>query len=143
MKLCNRARENDKSTIIRSVLSDILLAEKARGSSRESSPSDLKAILLKAIDSRKSSAAAYTEAQRDDLAEGELKEASYLESLMPPDLSDQTYQSLLKQALEDTKLAPGSGLKGMRVVLERIQELSKGEALSSKATSICRAALTP
>ncbi|KAJ3931591.1 MAG: Yqey-like protein-domain-containing protein [Lentinula lateritia] len=92
-----RTKNVSASTTLRSILAEINAADKAANKPVPSS--NIMSILRKASAQRHDAATQYTQADRPDLAEKELAEASLLEQFLPPLLSsveiDKNIQDIL------------------------------------------------
>ncbi|RZL08133.1 MAG: GatB/YqeY domain-containing protein [Hymenobacter sp.] len=83
------AKDKVRLTALRSIKSQILVAETAEGASTAGlTPDQEQKLLIKAAKQRRDSAATYKEQFRSDLEETELAELSIIEEFLPQQLSE-------------------------------------------------------
>ncbi|KAG7446449.1 GatB/YqeY domain-containing protein [Guyanagaster necrorhizus] len=85
------------STLLRSVLSEVYAADKAKG---PVSQSTIVSIMRKAVARRNEAIDQYTKANRQDLVDKESKEATALAAFLPPLLSEAEIDTRLRAAIE-------------------------------------------
>src|SRR4051794_27258495 len=90
-----KAGERDRVTALRLVLSELQKAEK-------DGDTDELAVLRRERKRRREAAEAYRVAAREDLAEGEDREAQIIETYLPAELSDAELDGLVKAAVAET-----------------------------------------
>ncbi|KAJ3307008.1 hypothetical protein HDV03_003335 [Kappamyces sp. JEL0829] len=105
LKLAMKNKEKQKVLVVKSVLSDILNAEK---SGLASLPS-VSQLIQRGIKKRKDAIQSYVDGGRQDLASGEQSEITILETFLPKQLSDGDVVSIIKQVMEREGIAPGNG----------------------------------
>ncbi|KAH9846282.1 Yqey-like protein-domain-containing protein [Lenzites betulinus] len=82
-KTAMKSKDSAKTTVIRTVLSEVYAADKALPSHTAPS-SAIVAIIRKSANRRTEAAAEFAKAAREDLAEKEREEAAYLHTFLPP-----------------------------------------------------------
>ncbi|KAI0818457.1 GatB YqeY domain-containing protein [Trametes gibbosa] len=82
-KTAMKTKDSAKTTVIRTVLSEVYAADKALPS-HIAPPSAVVAIIRKAATLRTEAAAEFEKAARQDLAQKEQQEAAYLHTFLPP-----------------------------------------------------------
>ena len=90
-----KAEERDRVTALRLVLSELQKAEK-------DGDTDELAVLRRERKRRREAAEAYRGAAREDLAEGEDREAQIIETYLPAELSDAELDGLVQAAVAET-----------------------------------------
>ncbi|KAK7685352.1 hypothetical protein QCA50_011716 [Cerrena zonata] len=98
LKAAMKAKNTVKSTTIRSVLTEVYSVDKQKS---ELIPSNkIQDIIRKAVDRRTQVAEEYVKAMRPDLAEKELTEAAVLAEFLPPQLSEEEIDRVLREVIE-------------------------------------------
>ncbi|KAJ1957020.1 hypothetical protein EC988_001045 [Linderina pennispora] len=139
LKLSMRAKEKQRTTVIKGVLSDILYAEKNPQSQTFSRDSDEDVALLiqRAIKQRKESIKQYTDGGRADLATAEQAEVEILGQYLPAQLSEEDIERRVKETVERLGV---SGIKAMGQVMKEVA-ISAAEAPKSKVAAAVKKAL--
>ena len=125
-----KAHEQIRLDALRAVKSAILLAKTA-GANIELSDADIIKIMQKQVKQRKESAQMYSDAGRNDLAENELAQASYIEAYLPKQLSEQELEDKIKEIIGEvgaTSCAQMGAVMG--VATKRLAGLADGKAIS-------------
>ena len=96
--------------------------------------SELIGLIQKQIKLREDSIDCYKKANRSDLLQKETHEKTILESYLPPGLSDQEIETLVKKVIEDTRAASKADLgKVMKEALARSQGRADGKRINQAA----------
>ncbi|TFY64806.1 hypothetical protein EVJ58_g2374 [Rhodofomes roseus] len=101
LKAAMKAKDTLKSTVLRSVLSEVYAADKAPNSKGLASSVVITGIMRQGLKRRLDSASQYEKASRADLATKEKQEAELLEGLLPPLLSEADVDNALQAALKE------------------------------------------
>ncbi|KAJ3826892.1 Yqey-like protein-domain-containing protein [Lentinula raphanica] len=104
-----RAKDKSTSTTLRSILAEINAADKTAND--KVSSSTIVNIIRKAAARRHDAAAQYTQANRPDIADKELAEASLLEEFLPPLLSSVEVDRKIQDVLASLSLTPSQDLR--------------------------------
>ncbi|CAO1627343.1 unnamed protein product [Sympodiomycopsis kandeliae] len=132
LKDAMRAKDTNLSATLRNLLSEHQYAQKQQGGT----PSTLLSIIQKAIARRHEAAESYTSAKRDDLAEKEKQEASYISKFLPQQLSGQELRDLISQAVSAAK---GQGVETKKVlgwVMKEIKGRVEGRTDNKKLKDV-------
>lgn len=101
-----KARDKETTGTLRMLLS-ALTQEETTGAKHELTDEDVLRIIAREIKKRRESAEIYTQNNRDELAEAELKEASILEAYQPSQLSDEELEALIDDSIAEISQATG------------------------------------
>ncbi|KAK0225723.1 Yqey-like protein-domain-containing protein [Armillaria fumosa] len=112
------------STLLRSVLSEVYAADKAKGPVSQSA---IVSIIRKAVARRNDAINQYTKANRQDLVDKESKETEALAAFLPPLLSEAEIDSRLRAAMEvegvstnsDSRKSTGKILKAFYAAVDK------------------------
>ena len=131
------AREKEKLEAIRSVKAAFLLARTEPGAGGElSSETELK-IVQKLVKQRRESAEIYQQQNRQDLADKELLEASFIEQYLPEQMSEQELETVLKAIIERVGAkAPSDMGKVMGAATKELSGKADGKAISTKVKQL-------
>lgn len=126
------AKEKEKLESLRAIKAAILLAKTACAGKDELSDEELVKIVQKLVKQRKESAIIYKEQNREELAEKELSEASYMEVYLPKQLSEQELELELKAIIEELGVSQPSQMgQVMGVASKRLAGKADGRAISA------------
>ncbi|KAJ2604824.1 Mitochondrial-processing peptidase subunit alpha [Coemansia sp. RSA 1804] len=117
MKIAMKARDKPRLTTVKSILSDIVYAEKnqsAGASFSKDSDVDVAGIIQRGIKQRNDSIRSYQDGGRQDLVDIEEAELRILESYLPQQLSPKQIETLVRETIE--RLG-ASGIKAMGAVM--------------------------
>ncbi|HMD57960.1 MAG TPA: GatB/YqeY domain-containing protein [Solirubrobacteraceae bacterium] len=126
-----RAGEREKVGALRLVMSELQKDAKEGGE-------DELAVLRRERKRRLEAAAAYREAGRADLAEGEEREARLIGSYLPAELSDEELAAIVERAVSDSGAASA---KDMGVAMKHAIAAVDGRADGKRVSGLVRAAL--
>jgi uncharacterized protein YqeY len=127
-----KAGERDRVTALRLVLSELQKAAKE-------GDADEVAVLRRERKRRREAEAAYREAGRDQLAEGEAFEAATIEAYLPAELSDEQLDELVRAGVEATG---ASTPRDMGRVIKHVMEAAGGQADGRRVSTKVKEALS-
>ena len=123
-----KAGERERVSALRLVTSELQKAHK-EGSANEA---DELAVLQRERKRRLEAAEAYREAGRDDLAEGEEREAAIIEAYLPQQLSDEELHAIVGDAVAETGASsPKEMGRVMSLVMPKVQGRADGKRVSA------------
>lgn len=109
-----------------------LITNELQKAAKESSDGDETAVLQRERKRRLEAAQAYADAGRDDLAEGERREAAIIEEYMPEQLSDEELHAIVGDAVAESGAAsPKEMGKVMALVMPKVQGRADGKRVSA------------
>jgi uncharacterized protein YqeY len=126
-----KAGDRDRVGALRLVLSELQKAAK-------DGDADEQAILRRERKRRRESEAAYREAGRTDLAEGEAFEAGIIEGYLPAELGDAELDGLVARAIEETG---ASGPRDMGTAIKHVMAAAGGRADGKRVSTKVKEAL--
>ena len=122
-----KAGEKERVGALRLVLSELQKAAKDGND-------DEQAILRRERKRRLESAAAFRDAGRVELAEGEESEAAVIQAYLPAELGDDELLTIVKAAIAETGATSPKDLGGvMKVAMERTDGRADGKRVSAAA----------
>jgi uncharacterized protein YqeY len=132
------AKDKVRLTALRSIKSQILLAETAEGASATGLSSDQEQkLLIKAAKQRRDSAATYKEQFRSDLEETELAELAIIEEFLPQQLSEADLVEKLVGIIQRVGATGPSDLgKVMGVAARELAGQADGKAISQTVSNL-------
>lgn len=135
IKAAMLARNPQKLEALRAIKAALLLEKtKEDAESTISEAAELK-ILQKLVKQRRESAEIYTNAQRDDLAQKELFEASIIETFLPQQLSAEEVTAVITRIIEQTGAA---SVKDMGKVMGAASKELAGKADNKMISEIVK-----
>jgi uncharacterized protein len=109
-----------------------LITNELQKAAKESSDGDETAVLQRERKRRLEAAQAYADAGRDDLADGERREAEIIEEYMPEQLSDEELHAIVGDAVaESGATSPKEIGKVMSLVMPKVQGRADGKRVSA------------
>lgn len=130
-----KAGDRERASALRLITSELQKADKdARGAEV-----DEVAVLQRERKRRLESAEAYREAGRDDLAEGEEREAAMIEAYLPEQLSDEELHAIVGDAVA---ASGASSPKDMGKVMSAVMPKVGGRADGKRVSQVVREKLT-
>jgi len=114
IKNAMRAKDTVALESLRSVKSELLLAQTASGSKEEITEDEEIKILQRLVKTRKESARIFTEQNRLDLAEPELAQVAVIEKFLPAQLSEAEVEAVIAKIIAETG---ASGIASMGKVM--------------------------
>lgn len=132
------AKDKVRLTALRSIKSQILLAETAEGASATGLSSDQEQkLLIKVAKQRRDSAATYKEQSRADLEETELAELAIIEEFLPKQLSEADLVEKLVGIIQRVGATGPSDLgKVMGVAARELAGQADGKAISQTVSNL-------
>ncbi|WP_298221202.1 GatB/YqeY domain-containing protein [Flavobacterium sp.] len=109
-----RAKDTVALEALRSIKSELLLAQTASGSKEEITEDEEIKLLQRLVKTRKESAKIYTEQNRPDLAEPELAQVAVIEKFLPAQLSEAEVETVVAKIIAETG---ASGIASMGKVM--------------------------
>jgi hypothetical protein len=109
-----RAKDTVALEALRSIKSELLLAQTATGSKEEITADEEIKLLQRLVKTRKESAKIYTEQNRPDLAEPELAQIAVIEKFLPAQLSEAEVETIIAKIIAETG---ASGIASMGKVM--------------------------
>ncbi|WP_309641937.1 GatB/YqeY domain-containing protein [Flavobacterium sp.] len=109
-----RAKDTVALEALRSIKSELLLAQTATGSKEEITEEDEIKLLQRLVKTRKDSAKIFTEQNRMDLAEPELAQIAVIEKFLPAQLSEAEVEAVVAKIIAETG---ASGIASMGKVM--------------------------
>ena len=123
-----KSGERERVQALRLVSSELQKAHKEASGSE----TDELAVLQRERKRRLEAAEAYREAGRDDLAEGEEREAAIIEAYLPQQLSDEDLHAIVGDAVAETGASsPNEMGRVMSVVMPKVQGRADGKRVSA------------
>ena len=132
------AKDKVRLTALRSIKSQILLAETAEGASATGlSPDQEQKLLIKAAKQRRDSATTYKEQFRSDLEETELSELAIIEEFLPQQLDESELVAKLVGIIQRTGATGPSDLgKVMGVAARELSGQADGKRISAAVSML-------
>ena len=128
-----KAGEKERVSALRMILSELQKAEKE-------GRDDEIAVLQRERKRRLESAEAYREAAREDLAEGEEREAAMIEAYLPQQLSEEELRAIVGDVVAQTG---ASSPKEMGQVMSQVMPKVQGRADGKRVSAVVKELLTP
>jgi uncharacterized protein len=128
-----KAGEKERVGALRMIVNELQKAEKEGGD-------DEIAVLQRERKRRLESAEAYREAGRDDLAEGEEREAEIIEAYLPAQLSDEELRAIVGDVVAATG---ASSPREMGQVMSQVMPKVQGRADGKRVSAVVKELLTP
>jgi len=120
--------DRERVGALRLVVSELQKAHKGADASED----DEVAVLQRERKRRLESASAYRDAGRQDLAEGEEREAELIDGYLPEQMSDDELHALVGDAVAETGASsPNEMGRVMSVVMQRVQGRADGKRVSA------------
>ena len=134
-----RGRDQVRAGTLRLALTAITNEEVSGTSARELTDDEVLKVLAKEAKKRKEAAAAYTDANRPELAAKEEAEYAVLETYLPAQLSDAELEQIVAAAVEETG---ATGMPQMGQVMKAAQARVAGRADGGRVAAVVKAALS-
>jgi uncharacterized protein len=123
-----KAGERERVSALRLVANELQKAHKEASGSE----ADELAVLQRERKRRLEAAEAYREAAREDLAEGEEREAAIIEAYLPAQLSDEELQAIVGDVVaESGASSPEEMGRVMSLVMPKVQGRADGKRVSA------------
>jgi uncharacterized protein YqeY len=128
-----KAGEKERVSALRMILSELQKAEKE-------GRDDEIAVLQRERKRRLESAEAYREAAREDLAEGEEREAAIIEGYLPQQLSEEELRAIVGDVVAQSG---ASSPNEMGQVMSQVMPKVQGRADGKRVSAVVKELLTP
>lgn len=139
IKAAMLARDSNKLEALRAIKAALLLEKTKEGGSGDI-PESVEIILLqKLVKQRKESAGIYKNANREDLADKELFEASIIEKYLPQQLPEEELRKKIEKIISGTG---ASSMKDMGKVMAQAGKELSGQAENKLIAAIVKEILT-
>ena len=125
IKSAMKARDKVRLETLRNIKKVFLEAKTAPGANDTLADADALKIISKLAKQGKETAATYTQAGRQDLADAELAQVEVLESYLPQQLSEEEIAAAVKEIIQQTN---ASGMKDMGKVMGIASKQLAGKA---------------
>jgi uncharacterized protein YqeY len=114
IKNAMRAKDTIALEALRSIKSELLLAQTSSGAKEEITPEEEIKLLQRLVKTRKESARIFTEQNRPDLVEPELAQIAVIEKFLPAQLSEAEVEAVITKIIAETG---ASGIASMGKVM--------------------------
>ncbi len=138
MKTAMKSKDSQALQALRSVKSEILLAQTASGAKEELTEEEELKVLQKLVKQRKDSAAIFAEQNRADLAEPELAEAAVIAQFLPEQLDEAEVAKMVDEAIAQTG---ASSMADMGKVMGIVNAKAAGRTDGKTVSTIVKARL--
>ena len=109
-----------------------LITNELQKAAKEASDGDETAVLQRERKRRLEAAEAYADAGRDDLAQGERREAEIIEQYMPEQLSDDELDAIVSDAVAESGASSQKEMgKVMSLIMPKVQGRADGKRVSA------------
>jgi len=136
IKSAMKAKEKDRLQAVRSVKSAFMLEMTKTGASELEDNAAIK-IVQKLVKQRKDAAETYKSGGREDLAEKEMLELSFLEVYLPAQLSDEELTSAVQRIINDLGAESMKEMgKVMGIASKQLAGKADGKAISGKVKTL-------
>jgi uncharacterized protein YqeY len=139
IKTAMKAKDTVALESLRSIKSELLLAQTATGSKEEISEDEEVKLLQRLVKTRKESARIFTEQNRPDLAEPELAQIAVIEKFLPAQLSEAEIEIVIEKIITETG---ASGIASMGKVMGLASAQLGGTAEGKTISTIVKKLLT-
>jgi len=139
IKNAMRSKDTVALEALRSIKSELLLAQTATGSKEEIAEDEEIKLLQRLVKTRKESARIFTEQNRPDLVEPELAQIAVIEKFLPAQLSEAEVEAIIAKIIADTG---ASGIASMGKVMGLASAQLGGTAEGKTISTIVKKLLT-
>jgi hypothetical protein len=139
IKNAMRAKDTIALEALRSIKSELLLAQTASGNKEEISAEEEIKLLQRLVKTRKESARIFTEQNRQDLADPELAQIAVIEKFLPAQLSEAEVEAVIAKIIAETG---ASGIAAMGKVMGLASAELGGTAEGKTISTIVKKLLT-
>jgi hypothetical protein len=133
------ARDSKKLEALRAIKAALLLEKTKEGTTGEIPGTIELKLLQKLVKQRKESAEIYKTANRDDLAENELFEASIIEKYLPQQLSEEDVRKIILKIIAETG---ATSMKDMGKIMGLANKELSGQADNKLISTIVKELLS-
>lgn len=124
IKTAMKAKESDKVSALR-FLQSAMKNREIEVRPAAATEEDYISVIKKSVKQRRESIEQFQNAGRQDLADNELKELSFIEAYLPQMLSEEQVVALVEQAIRELN---ATSIKDMGNVIKKVQALAAGNA---------------
>ena len=124
-----KERSEPKLSTLRMLKAELQKLQADKGKSYEITDSDVQTVIKRLIKQRKDAAEQYASGGANDRAESELAEVKILEPYLPQQLSDETLDSLIREAAKEIN---AQSTKDMGKLMKAVMSKAKGQADGSR-----------
>ena len=139
IKNAMRAKDTIALDALRSIKSELLLAQTATGSKEEITTDEEVKLLQRLVKTRKESARIFTEQNRPDLVEPELAQIAVIEKFLPAQLSEAEVEAVIAKIIAETGAV---GIASMGKVMGLASAKLGGTAEGKTISTIVKKLLT-
>ncbi len=141
--LTTAIKAKDELTVatLRMALAAVTNAEVAGKQAKELTDDEVLQVLDKEAKKRRESAAAYTDANRPELAARELDELGVLTKYLPQPLSEDEVSAIIDSAITEVAQTGKTGMAAMGPVMQKVTAATRGRADGKTVSGIVRARL--
>ncbi|MBS4194730.1 GatB/YqeY domain-containing protein [Lederbergia citri] len=130
MKQAMKNKEKEKLSVIR-MLKAALQNESIKLGKQQLSEEEELTVLSREVKQRKDSLHEFQKADRDDLADKVQNELGFVEKYMPPQLSEEEVEVLVKEAISETGAASKADMgKVMGILMPKVKGKADGSLVS-------------
>ena len=130
IKAAMKAKDRDKLTVLRAIKSEVLLAATSKDGGDMDESGEIK-MLQKLVKQRKESAQIYKEQGREDLAEEELKQVTYIQEFLPEQMSEADIKAVVEKIIADTGASSMADMgKVMGIASKEMAGKAEGKVIS-------------
>ena len=131
IKAAMKAKDTVAMNAVRAVKGEILLFKTSEGGAKEVTDGDILKMIQKLVKQRKEAAEQYVAADRQELADNELAEASVLEEYVPRQLTPEEITERVREIIAQTGASSPSDMgKVMGVASKQMAGLADGRTIS-------------
>ena len=143
LKTAMKDRDKARTSAIRALLAAIQAAETDGGSRHDLTDEDVLKVIAREIKKRRESAEVYTDNDRPELAEEELKDVPFFESYQPEQFDDAGVDDLVAESIAEVEAESDGpvGMKQMGQVMKIANEKAAGRADGKRLSSAVKAKL--
>jgi uncharacterized protein len=133
------ARDSKRLEALRAIKAALLLEKTKEGTTGEIPETIELKLLQKLVKQRRESAEVYKNANRNDLAENELFEASIIEKFLPQQLPDDQVKEIIRGIISETG---ASSMKDMGMIMGLANKKLSGQADNKLISSVIKEVLS-
>lgn len=131
-----KAKEEVRISALRMLKAAILKFE-VSGERKEASDNDILTLITKEIKQRRDSAEQFKQGNRPEMAEKEEKEVDVLKTYMPPQLSDDELEKLVKEAIAESGATTKKDMgKVMAVLMPKVKGMADGATVNKMVMAL-------
>ncbi|PWN21813.1 GatB/YqeY domain-containing protein, partial [Microstroma glucosiphilum] len=136
LKAAMKGKQPDLVSILKPLLSEHQLASKSAAGAAGSAAVSLLSLVRKHVARRTEAAKQYTDAQREDLASKEHKEAGFLQRFLPRQMDEEELKGIVGQVVDAARGKGIDGKKLMGSVIREVKEVVGGKAEGAKIKEV-------